>query len=164
MWGRVAAALVTVGWLLAFASSATADEVVETTDGRKLRLRSDGIYEFLSRLDPAVMDRAVAVAKEWARDQTVIAGCFREATDRERLARNFPSDRDDALASLRRAGATEQQQRQVAEAIAGEYRAPTAADDAKPLPPACDTIQQDFFLLRGSGQLLQLREPFLGWK
>jgi hypothetical protein len=161
---RAIASLIVAGALTLLPALMVADEIVETTDGRKLLLRSDGICEFMSRLDPTVMDRALTVAKEWARDQTVIAGCFREAPDRERLARNFASDRDDALASLRRAGATELQQRQVAEAIAGEYRAPTAADDAKPLPPACDTIQQDVFLLRGSGQLLKLREPFRGWK
>jgi hypothetical protein len=161
---RGAAALLAAGCLLALASFAIADEIVETTDGRKLRLRSDGIYEFLSRLDPVVMERTLAVAKEWARDQTLVAGCFREAPDREMLARNFASDRDDALARLRRAGATAQQQRQIAEAIAGEYRAPAEADDAKPLASACAAVQQDVFRLNGTGRPLTLREPFRQWK
>ena len=90
-------------------ASAWADEIVETLDGRKLLLRSDGIYEFLSRLDPAIMDRALATAKEWAEDQTLIAYCFRDRPDRELLAGAFVKDRDEALDRLRRGGATEQQ-------------------------------------------------------
>jgi hypothetical protein len=71
--------LVVTGLLALLSGVATADEVVETTDGRKLLLRSDGIYEFLSRLDPAIMDHALSTAKEWAQDQNLIAYCFRDS-------------------------------------------------------------------------------------
>jgi hypothetical protein len=99
-----------------------ADEIVATTDGRKLLLRSDGTFEFLSRLEPAVIDRALATAHEWAQDQTLIAYCFRTSPERELMTRNFASDRDEGLSRLRRAGATEQQLRQVATTIVENYR------------------------------------------
>ncbi|HEV8678214.1 MAG TPA: hypothetical protein VGQ90_02475 [Stellaceae bacterium] len=130
---------------------AAADETVETTDGRRLLLRSDGIYEFLSRLDPAIVEQALATAKEWAQDQTLIAYCFRTAPERETLARAFAQDRADALARLQRAGATEQQRRQVATIIAENFR-PTAGGDTKAMAAACTAkdVEKSVFVLGGS--------------
>ena len=87
-------------------------------------LRSDRIYEFHSRLDPAIMDRALATAKEWAQDRTLIAYCFRHHSDREIPTGAFGEHRDDAIARLRRGGATEPQLRPFALTIAENFRAP----------------------------------------
>src|SRR5262249_52217556 len=101
---------------------ANADEVVETTDGRRILLRPDGIYEMLSKIDPKIMEAALATARQWADDQTLIAYCFRAKPEGEMMARAFLKDRDEALARLRRAGAVDQQLRLVATTIAEHYR------------------------------------------
>jgi hypothetical protein len=143
-------------------ASAWADEIVETLDGRKLLLRSDGIYEFLSRLDPAIMDRALATAKEWAEDQTLIAYCFRNHSDREILTGAFGKDRDDAIARLSHGGATEQQLRRFALTIAENFRAPEPGAEDKASSAACTAkdVEKSVFTLSGVGVPLFMRPPF----
>ena len=152
-----------MAWLLALSPVvAAADETVETTDGRKLLLRSDGIYEFLSRIDPTIMDRALATATEWAQDQTLIAYCFRDRPDRELLAQGFVKDRDEALARLRRGGATEQQVRQVAVTIAEHFRAAAPGGEDQVLTQACAAkeVEKNVFIFGGVGRLFFQRPPF----
>ena len=154
--------LVAASLLGALCTSATADEIVETIDGRKLLLRSDGIYEFQSRLDPTIVDSALATAKQWAKDQTLIAYCFRESSDRELLTKNFGQDRDEALSRLRRGGATEQQLRQVAVAIAENYQASSPGTRDKAMGEACAAkdVEKSVFMLAGVGVPLFMRPPF----
>lgn len=145
---------------------ATADEIVETTDGRRLRLRADGIYEFMSKLDPAVIERAVATAKEWAQDQTLILYCFRNEPNREMLAGGVAKDRDEALVRLRRAGATEQQLRQVSVVIAENFRETAPGSDDKALTAACAArnVEQNLYRMGKIAHPLWLRPPFREWK
>jgi hypothetical protein len=148
--------------LAAFCTRAAADEIVETLDGRKLLLRSDGIYEFLSRLDPAILDRALATAKEWAQDQTLIAYCFRNHSDREILTGAFGKDRDEAIARLRHGGAAEQQLRRFTLTIAENFRAPEPGAEDKASSEACTTkdVEKSVFTLSGVGVPLFMRPPF----
>lgn len=166
MRARRAAASLAAGWLLVFASFAFADEIVETTDGRRLRLRSDGIYEFLSRLDPAVMERAVAAAKQWAQDQTLILYCFRDQPNGQMLANAVVQDRDEALARLRHGGATEQQLRQVAVVIAENFRQAAPGSDDKAMTAACSVrdVERHVYLMNEIAWPLQMRPPFRDWK
>jgi hypothetical protein len=148
--------------LAVLCAPAWADEIVETLDGRKLLLRSDGIYEFLSRLDPAIMDRALATAKEWAEDQTLIAYCFRNHSDREIVTGAFGKDRDDAIARLRHGGATEQQLRRFVLTIAENFRAPEPGAEDKASSAACTAkeVEKSVFTLSGVGVPLFMRPPF----
>ncbi len=141
---------------------AMADETVETTDGRKLLLRSDGIYEFLSRLDPKVINAAIATTKGWAQDQTLVLYCFRKQPNRELLARAIAKDREEALARLRRAGATAQQLRQVADIIATELRETAADAENEAMTEACTArdVEKSVESLREIAWPLWMRSPF----
>ena len=157
---RVAAGLVGAA-LCAFAPAANADEIVETTDGRKLLLRSDGGYEMLSRFDRALMQRALAAARQWAQDQTLVSYCLRDNLPPQQFARNFAMDRDQALARLRRGGATEAQLHEVATAIAEGYRPPPAGEDAaRTAECAAKEVEKNVFIISGIGLPLFLRPPF----
>ena len=149
---RSALAFVIIG-LLASAAAASADN---------LPSRSNGTADVPSKLEPAVMLQALAAARTWAQDQSLILYCLRRHPNRDMLAHAIADDRDKALAGLRHAGGSEQQVRQVADVIAANYRLAEPSADDKPLTDACTAkdVERNVEILGAIAWPLWMRPPF----
>lgn len=119
-----------------------------------------------AQVDAAVMQQALATARIWAQDQSLILYCLRRNSHRDQWAHAVAGDRDKALDALRGAGATQQQAEQVAAVIAQNYRVtePSAEDPVR--SEACRTreVERNLEILGKIAWPLWMRPPFNGMK
>jgi len=74
---------------VSIANLAYSDEVIRTTDGRSILLRSDGTYSEIKGLGPIALGVAKGTAETYAQDKERILSCLEKEPDGTDKMRNY---------------------------------------------------------------------------
>lgn len=113
-------------------------------------------------LTPTSFQQALAVAKAYAADRTLVFYCLRKDTE---LAPHLivHVETEAALAKLRAAGSNSSQNAQLVQAVMANVRFPVpgATDDALDAECKAKNVEQEYYLFKGSFSVpLDMRPPF----
>lgn len=99
-------------------NSAYSDEIVRTTDGRSILLRSDGTYTDIKGLGPIALGIATAAARTYATDKSKILACLEHEPDGADKTRNYFAEDEQKTRSLwSTAGGSEEEWSEVESAL-----------------------------------------------